>query len=83
MVHIKKKKILKKTPKKQLLEDLSHSTKFGKLSSGHRTEKSQFLFQSLRKAMPKDAQTTAQLHSSHASKVMLNILQARLQQYVN
>ena len=32
--------------------------------------------------MPKNAQTTAQLHSSHASKVMLKILQARLQQYV-
>ena len=33
--------------------------------------------------MPKNAQTTAQLHSSHASKVMLKIFQARLQQYVN
>ena len=33
--------------------------------------------------MPKNAQTTAQLHSSHASKVMLNILQGRLQQYTN
>ena len=34
--------------------------------------------------MPKNAQTTAQLHSSHnASTVMLKILQARLQQYVN
>ena len=33
--------------------------------------------------MPKNAQTTAQLHSSHASKVMLKILQARLQWYVN
>ena len=32
--------------------------------------------------MPKNAQTTAQLHL-HASKVMLKILQARLQQYVN
>ena len=32
--------------------------------------------------MPKDAQTTAQLHSSHML-VMLKILQARLQQYVN
>ena len=32
--------------------------------------------------MPKNAQTTAQLHISHASKVMLKILQARLQQYV-
>ena len=38
---------------------------FGKLSSGHRTGKGQFSFQSLRKAMPKNAQTTAQLHSSH------------------
>ena len=34
--------------------------------------------------MPKNAQTTAQLHSSHTLvKVMLKILQARLQQYVN
>ena len=32
--------------------------------------------------MPKNAQTTAQSHS-HTSKVMLKILQARLQQYVN
>ena len=34
--------------------------------------------------MPKNVPTTAQLHSiSHASKVMLKILQVRLQQYVN
>ena len=39
--------------------------KFGKLSSGDRTGKVQFSFQSLRKAMPKNAQTTTQLHSSH------------------
>ena len=32
--------------------------------------------------MPKDVQTTAQLHS-YTSKVMLKIFQARLQQYVN
>ena len=38
---------------------------FGKLSSGHRTGKGQFSFQSLRKAMQKNAQTTGQLHSSH------------------
>ena len=38
---------------------------FGKLSSGHRIGKGQFSFQSQRKAMPKNAQTTAQLHSSH------------------
>ena len=39
--------------------------KFGKPSSGHRTGKGQFSFQSQRKAMPRNAQTTAQLHSSH------------------
>ena len=34
--------------------------------------------------MPKNAQTTTQLHSSpHTSKVMLKILHASLQQYVN
>ena len=38
---------------------------FGKLSSGHRTGKSQVSFQSQRKAVPKNAQTIAQLHSSH------------------
>ena len=36
-----------------------------KLSSGHRTRKGQSSFQSQRKAMPKNAQTTAKLHSSH------------------
>ena len=61
-----------------------YASKFGKLSSGHRTGKGQFSFQSQRKAMPKNAQTTTQLHSiSHASKVILKILPARLQQYVN
>ena len=38
---------------------------FGKLSSGHRTGKGQFSFQFLRKTMPKNIQTTTQLHSSH------------------
>ena len=42
-----------------------YASKFGKLSSGHRTGKGQFSFQSLRKAMPKNAQTTTPLHSSH------------------
>ena len=42
-----------------------YASKFGKLSSGHRTGKGQFSFQSQRKAMPKNAQSTAQLHSSH------------------
>ena len=63
----------------------SISSKFGKLSSGHRTGKGQFSFQSQRKAIPKNVQTTTQVHSliSHTSKVKLKILQARLQQYVN
>ena len=42
-----------------------YASKFGKLSSGHWTGKDQFSFQSQRKAMLKNAQTTAQLHSSH------------------
>ena len=44
--------------------------------------KGQFSFQSQRKAMPKNAHRTIAL-ISHASKVMLKILQARLQQYMN
>ena len=44
---------------------IQYASKFGKLSSGHRTEKGQFSFQFQRKAMSKNAQTTAQLHSSH------------------
>ena len=42
-----------------------YASKFRKLSSGHRTGKGQFSFQSQRKAMPKNAQSTAQMHSSH------------------
>ena len=42
-----------------------YASKFGKLSSGHRTGKSQSSFQSQSKTMPKNVQTTAQLHSSH------------------
>ena len=60
-----------------------YASKFGKLSSGHRTGKGQFSFQPQREAMPKNVQITAQLHSTHASKVMLKILQVRLQQYMN
>ena len=43
----------------------SIAIKFGNPSSGHRTRKGLFAFQSQRKAMPKNAQTTEQLHSSH------------------
>ena len=42
-----------------------YASKFEKLSSGHRTGKGQFSFQSQWKAIPKNVQTTAQLHSSH------------------
>ena len=42
-----------------------YAHKFRKLSSGHRTGKGQLSFQSQRKAMPKNAQTTAQLPSFH------------------
>ena len=56
----------------------------GKLSSSHRTGKDQCSFQSQRRAMPKNVQTTVRLCLvSHASKVMLKILQASLQQYMN
>ena len=109
-----------------------YASKFGKLSSGHRTGKGQFSFQSQRKAMLKNAQSESEsevaqscptlrhpmdcslpgssIHGifqarvvewgaiafseecsnyctialiSHTSKVMLKVLQARLQQYVN
>ena len=39
--------------------------KFGKLSSGHKTGKDQFSFQSQRRAMPKKVHTAIQLHSFH------------------
>ena len=55
-----------------------YASKFGKLSSGHRTEKGQFSFQSQRRAIPKNVQTIVVL-ISHANKVMLKILQCRLQ----
>ena len=61
-----------------------YASKFGKLSSGHRTGKGLFSFESQRKAMPKecsDYRTIALI--SQTSKVMLKILQARLQQHVN
>ena len=54
----------------QILEDdavkccTQYARKFGKLSRGHRTRKGQFSFQS-QSAMPKNVQTTAQLHSFH------------------
>ena len=58
-------------------------SKFGKLSSGHRTGKGQFSFQSQKGNAKKCSNYRTIALISHASKLMLKILQARLQQYVN
>ena len=61
-----------------------YSSKFRKLSSGHRTGKGHFSFQSLKKGNAKECSnyhTVALI--SHASKVLLKIFQARLQQCMN
>ena len=61
-----------------------YASKFGKFGIFHSIGQGQFSFQSQRKAMAENVQPITQLHSFHnASKVMLKILQARLQQYVN
>ena len=62
---------------------IQYASKCGKLSSGHRTGKSVFI-PIPKKGNAKECSnycTTALI--SHASKVMLKILQARLQQYMN
>ena len=62
---------------------IQYASNFGKLSNGHRTGKGQFI------PIPKkgNVKECSNYHTialiSHASKVMLNILQARLQQYMN
>ena len=61
-----------------------YASKFGKLSSGHRTRKGQFSFQISKKVNAKECLNYSTIAViSHASKAMLKILQARLQQYVN
>ena len=63
---------------------IQYASKFGKLSSGHETGKGQCSFQSQRKTMPKKNSNYCTIALiSHGSKVMLKILQARLQQYLN
>ena len=60
-----------------------YASKFGKLSSGHRTGKGVFI------PIPKkgNAKECSNYHTiiliSHTNKVMLKMLQARLQQYMN
>ena len=60
-----------------------HVSKFGKLSSGHKTGKCQFSFHSQRRAMREHPNYCAVALVPHARKAMLKIFQARLQQYVN
>ena len=61
-----------------------YASKLGKLSSGHRTGKGQFSFQIPKKDNAKECSNYCTITLiAHASKVMLKILQARLQQYVN
>ena len=61
-----------------------YASKFGKLSSGHRTGKGQFSFHSPKKG---NAKKCSNYHTvaliSHASKVMFKILHKTLQQYMN
>ena len=60
-----------------------YASKFGKLSSSHRTRKGQLSFQFPRKAMPKNILTTTQLYSSHTLKSNAQNSPSQLQQYVN
>ena len=61
-----------------------HASKFGKLSSGRRTEKGQFSFQSPKKDNAKECSNYCTIALiSHVSKGMLKILQARLQESMN
>ena len=60
-----------------------YASTFGKLSSGHRTGKCQFSFQSLKRQCQRRFKLPHNCSYLCTSKVMLNILHARLQQYVN
>ena len=61
-----------------------YASKFGKLSSGHRTGKMSVLIPIPKKGNAKEwSNYYTIILISHTSKVMLKILQTRLQQYVN
>ena len=61
-----------------------HASKFGKLSNGHTTGKGQFSFQSRRKGSARECLNYCTIAViSHSSKLMLKILLASLQQYMN
>ena len=60
------------------------ASKFGKVSSGHRTGKLSVFISFPKKGNTKECSNYCTIALiSHASKVMLKILHARLQQYVN
>ena len=60
-----------------------YASKFGKLSSGHRTGKGQFFIPIPKKGKAKEYSNDHTIALiSHASKALLKILQARLQQYM-
>ena len=60
-----------------------YASKFGKLSNGHETGKSQFSFQSQSKSRLECSNYHTITLISHTSKIMLKILQGRFQQYMN
>ena len=60
-----------------------YARKYGKLSSGHRTGKSVFILIPKKGNAKECSNYCTIVLISHASKVMLKILQVRLQQYVN
>ena len=61
-----------------------YASKFGKLSSGHRTAKGQLSFQSQRKGNAKECSNYCTIALiSYASKVILKVLQVELEQYMN
>ena len=63
---------------------IQYVSKFGKLSSGHRTRKGQFSFQSQRRAMSKNVQPPAQLHSFHMlARKAQNLSSLGFKEYMN
>ena len=61
-----------------------YASKFGKLSSGHRTGKGPVFIPIPKKGNDKECSNYCTIALiSHASEVMLKILQARFQQYMN
>ena len=62
---------------------IQYASKFGKLSSGHRTGKGRFSFQSQKDNAKEYSNYHTIVLISQASKVKLKILQGWLQQYMN